>query len=90
MLGEIYRWNGCDIWKWMVMNNETYFVIEHFKRNQELLENIKKLLFGDIIWYLKSNLDLKNDTELTQVQCNLFYAAIGNVDWNEVIIELEI
>ena len=72
------------------MNNETYFVIEHFKRNRKSLENIKKLVFGDIIRYLKSNLDLKEDTELTQVQCNLYYAAMSNVDWNEVIIELEI
>ena len=40
--------------------------------------------------HIKTDLDLKDDTELTQVQCNLFYVALSNVNWNEVIIELEI
>jgi len=72
------------------MNIETEFIIRHFKRNLLLILDMKRLTTQDAIRYMKSNLDLKDDTELTQVQCNLFYTALSNVDWNEVIIELEI
>ena len=71
------------------MNTETRFVIIYFKQHQEFLDAIKPLSFRDTVQYMKKNLDLEEDTELTQVQCNLFYAAIGNVDWDEVMDELK-
>ena len=67
------------------MNSETYFIIDYFKKHQECLDAIKPLSFGEAVYYMKKNLDLEDDTELTQVQCNLFYAAISNVDWKAVI-----
>ena len=70
------------------MNAETSFVIYYFKQHQEFLDAIKSLSFSDAVRYMKKNLDLEDDTELTQVQCNLFYAAIGNVEWYEVFDEL--
>lgn len=72
------------------MNRETKFVIGYFKQEKEFLENIRKLTFGDAVSYMKSDLDLEVDIELTQIQYNLFYAAMDNINWNEVIIELEI
>jgi len=71
------------------MNAETSFVIYHFKRHQEFLDATKPLSFSDAVQYMKKNIDLDDDTELTQVQVNLFYAAIGNVGWDEVIDELK-
>ena len=71
------------------MNAETSFVIYYFKQHQEFLDAIKPLPFSDAVRYMKKNLDLEDDTESTQVQCNLFYAAIGNVEWYEVFDELK-
>lgn len=71
------------------MNRETYFVFDYFLRHPEFLESIKSLSFVDMIRYMKKNLDLTEDNDLTQIQVNLFYAAINNVDWHEVISELE-
>ena len=71
------------------MNRETSFIIDYFKKHQEFLDAIKSLSFGDAVWYMKKNIDLEKDTELTQVQVNLFYAAISNVDWDVVIDKLK-
>ena len=71
------------------MNAETSLVIHYFKRNRGFLENIKPLSFADTVRYIKKNLDLEEDTELRQVQVNLFYAAIGNVDWHGVTTYLK-
>ena len=71
------------------MNAETSFVMYYFKQHQEFLDAIKPLSFSDAVRYMKKNLDLEEDTELTQVQVNLFYVAIGNVDWDEVVNELK-
>ena len=71
------------------MNRETYYVIDYFKQHPEFLDAIKSLSFSDTIQYIKKNLDLKEDIELTQVQWNLFYTALSNINWNMVLAELK-
>lgn len=67
------------------MRIETKFVIDYFQSHSEFIESIKIETESGKIGYMKRNLELNEDTDLTQVQCNLFYAAISNVEWNIVL-----
>ena len=73
------------------MRGETKFVIDYFLQYLAFKEAIKTISdkIGKI-YFMKKNLDLDEDTELSQIQCNLFYAAISNVEWDIVIKEIEV
>jgi len=71
------------------MRTETKFVIDHFERYAALVAAIKTVPESEKIHYMKINLDLHRNTELTQVQCNLFYTALNNVEWDIVIKAME-
>ena len=68
------------------MENETHHVIIYFKQYIEAIRKIPKV--QDKIRYMKRNLDLDADTELTQVQVNLFYAALDRIEWEIVLEEI--
>ena len=70
------------------MRTETKFVIDYFHRHEAFKEAIKALSDSEKIGYMKRNLELDENTELTQMQCNLFYAALSNVEWVIVMKEL--
>ena len=71
------------------MKNETRHVIAYFRQYSEFIEAIRKIpKVPDKIRYMKLNLDLDDDTELTQVQVNLFYAALGHIEWEIVLQEI--
>jgi len=72
------------------MRMETKFVIEDFHRHQGFTEAINTLSNTEKVRLMKNNLDLNEDTELTQVQCNLFYAAISNIEWDIVLENIEV
>lgn len=71
------------------MNNETYIVYDYYSRRLDFLEACKELSFHDIVFYMKKNLFLDEHVKLTQIQINLFNTALNNVNWREVITELE-
>ena len=70
------------------MKTETKFVIDYFTQHKDFYA-MKILTDYNKIVFMKSRLDLKTDTELTQVQCNLFYAAKNNVEWDVVLKSIE-
>ena len=71
------------------MNNETYLVYDYYIRRLDFLEACKELSFNDMVYYMKKNLTLDPYVELIQIQINLFNTALNNINWREVITELE-
>ena len=71
------------------ITNETQHVIAYFKQYSEFIEAIRKVpKVPDKIRYMKLNLDLDDDSELIQVQINLFYAALDHIEWEIVLEEI--
>ena len=71
------------------MKTETKFIIDYFRGYLEFLDYIKTETKIEKILHMKKNIKLDIDTELSPVQCNLFYAAISNIEWDIVIKEIE-
>ena len=71
------------------MNKESELVFDYYMRHPGFLEAIKKLSFDGTVLYMKKNLALDIYAELFEVQVDLFYAALNNVNWYKVISELE-
>ena len=71
------------------MNKETYVVFAYYLRHPGFLEAIKELSLVDTVSYMKKNLTLDKYAELNEVQVKLFYAAMNNINWHEVISEIE-
>lgn len=71
------------------MNKETQIVFDYYLQHPEFLEAIKQLSFDDMIYYMKKDIALDEYVELTQAQIDLFHTVINNINWYEVITELE-
>ena len=72
------------------MNEETVFIIAYYMCHPTLIKTINAFLNSeDKTIHMKLHFDLKEDTELTLVQCDLYYAALSNVEWDVVCEKLE-
>ena len=76
------------------MRIETKFVIDWLRRHSEFIEALSFLSKNEKIHYIKKNIDISEDTDidigLTQIQCNLFYAAISRIEWAIVLKDIEV
>ena len=68
------------------MEIETQHIITFLKQHPEFVKAIKVLpKVAEKIQYIKLNIELDEETELTQVQVNLFYAALYRIEWDIVL-----